>query len=325
MHLLNFHNLNICILSNQTAGTGKTYLGLRILEVLLANTTQWPILIVCYTNHALNQFLEGILKICSDIKLVRIGGDSKSKALEPYKLNNMKGAMDRSRKVMQHIRRELNVNKQQLRLITDGIQVLQKNIEHAADTVRGEELVDVISGHHHYQLSQLADGRNLNVTILNWLGYCAQTDDDDGEAMNNGRINLDDFVPNNHAGDSDASQMVTKHRKSFKNQIIAEIKRSESMAKDQAILVPDISQLPPNDRWNLYRLWLKLYVQELENKIKEKRDEHTKECLRTDDLNRQKDIAIVKDAKIVGMTTTGAAKYRYLIDAVQPKITSKPR
>lgn len=74
-------------------GTGKTYLGLRIVETLLKNKRYWnternarpsPILVICYTNHALDQFLEGISEFTH--KIVRIGGQSKCAALEPFSL-----------------------------------------------------------------------------------------------------------------------------------------------------------------------------------------------------------------------------------------------
>lgn len=71
-------------------GTGKTYLGLRIVETLLKNRGSWidhqrvPILVICYTNHALDQFLEGILQFTKMI--VRIGGQSKCDALKPFSL-----------------------------------------------------------------------------------------------------------------------------------------------------------------------------------------------------------------------------------------------
>ena len=49
-------------------GTGKTFVGLKISQALLANSSIWndsgkksPILMVSYTNHALDQFLEGLL------------------------------------------------------------------------------------------------------------------------------------------------------------------------------------------------------------------------------------------------------------------------
>ncbi len=51
-------------------GTGKTYIGLKIVEALLENKEIWissgtraPILIMCFTNHALDQFLEGIFSV----------------------------------------------------------------------------------------------------------------------------------------------------------------------------------------------------------------------------------------------------------------------
>ena len=48
-------------------GTGKTYVGLKIVQALFKNQQYWhkqmrarsPMLVVCYTNHALDQFLEG--------------------------------------------------------------------------------------------------------------------------------------------------------------------------------------------------------------------------------------------------------------------------
>ena len=51
-------------------GTGKTFLGVRITEMLLHNRSVWcplneqstPILMICHTNHALDQFLELIIK-----------------------------------------------------------------------------------------------------------------------------------------------------------------------------------------------------------------------------------------------------------------------
>ena len=82
-------------------GTGKTFLGLKIVEVLLRNNKFWktdlrrdgvlkpsPILVICYTNHALDQFLEGIAKFTKDI--VRLGGRSKCEAMEMFSLREWK-------------------------------------------------------------------------------------------------------------------------------------------------------------------------------------------------------------------------------------------
>ena len=47
-----------------------------------------PILLVTMTNHALDQFLEGLLK-AGISKLIRVGGQSKSQSLEPHNLNSI--------------------------------------------------------------------------------------------------------------------------------------------------------------------------------------------------------------------------------------------
>ncbi|KAG4066118.1 hypothetical protein HA402_010320 [Bradysia odoriphaga] len=77
-------------------GTGKTYIGLQIMKMLLANNLG-SILVVCYTNHALDQFLEGILSIMDLLniqpygKLVRVGGQSKNDGIQQYNIASIRG------------------------------------------------------------------------------------------------------------------------------------------------------------------------------------------------------------------------------------------
>ena len=68
------------------------------MEICLRNPHFWnpahqkpaPIVVVCYTNHALDQFLEGVLRIFKKLgqfpSLVRVGRRSESKELEPFQL-----------------------------------------------------------------------------------------------------------------------------------------------------------------------------------------------------------------------------------------------
>ena len=74
-------------------GTGKTYIALKVVKCLVDNNEYWfgrgntvgcPILIICFTNHALDQFLEAIVEHCS---IVRLGSQSKSEKLEQYSLS----------------------------------------------------------------------------------------------------------------------------------------------------------------------------------------------------------------------------------------------
>lgn len=71
-------------------GTGKTYIGVKIASTLLRNLSLegTPMLVICYTNHALDQFLEGILGVTNS--MVRLGSQSKSPLLENYTLYNLR-------------------------------------------------------------------------------------------------------------------------------------------------------------------------------------------------------------------------------------------
>ena len=72
-------------------GTGKTYVGLKIAHTLLQNIDIWQkapashILVVCYTNHALDQFVEGLAaKGHEDI--IRCGGRCRNETVLQYTL-----------------------------------------------------------------------------------------------------------------------------------------------------------------------------------------------------------------------------------------------
>ncbi|KAI2478280.1 NFX1-type zinc finger-containing protein 1 [Pyrenophora tritici-repentis] len=72
-------------------GTGKSFVGLQIMRILLGIKDMadlGPIVVVCYTNHALDQFLEHLIKI-GLTKVIRVGGQSHSEMLEGYNLRDI--------------------------------------------------------------------------------------------------------------------------------------------------------------------------------------------------------------------------------------------
>lgn len=68
-------------------GTGKTFIGVQACDLILRHSSE-TILCVCYTNHALDQFLEALLDK-GITQIVRIGSRSKSQRLEPYNLRQL--------------------------------------------------------------------------------------------------------------------------------------------------------------------------------------------------------------------------------------------
>ena len=67
-----------------SSGTGKTFIGVLLAQIILASTNE-IILCVCFTNHALDDFLEGLLD--AGIRdIVRIGGKNSNERLAEFNL-----------------------------------------------------------------------------------------------------------------------------------------------------------------------------------------------------------------------------------------------
>ncbi|KAI9870942.1 MAG: hypothetical protein M1830_003607 [Pleopsidium flavum] len=76
-------------------GTGKTYLGAALAQVILASqskATPKPILTVCMTNHALDSFLEDLIKD-GITKVARLGGGSKEEWTKSHLLRGLSSKM----------------------------------------------------------------------------------------------------------------------------------------------------------------------------------------------------------------------------------------
>ncbi|KAH8889256.1 hypothetical protein GQ53DRAFT_723440 [Thozetella sp. PMI_491] len=82
-------------------GTGKSYLGVKLLQVLVAHTHRktaglGPIIVICYTNHALDQFLKHLDAVGIN-KIIRIGGQSRCNELEGRNLKEVSKETPRTR------------------------------------------------------------------------------------------------------------------------------------------------------------------------------------------------------------------------------------
>ena len=84
---INFTLNNRITLIQGPPGTGKTYVGGNITNILLKKVKS-PILVVCYTNHALDQFIEHIMEYNKNI--VRIGGRCKNEKIKQFMIKNLR-------------------------------------------------------------------------------------------------------------------------------------------------------------------------------------------------------------------------------------------
>lgn len=147
-------------------GTGKTFLGLRIVSTLLMNPCAWrgsgddvsPILIVCYTNHALDQFLVGLLGTTKNI--VRLGGRCKDERLEGYMLKKNEDELSRD---LKRLKWELHTERDEAEHELDCIQDASKGLNDNIGIVSWES----------FQLYQVPSAAHTNVppdfSVVSWL------------------------------------------------------------------------------------------------------------------------------------------------------------
>ncbi|XP_059152113.1 NFX1-type zinc finger-containing protein 1-like [Physella acuta] len=156
-------------------GTGKTFIGLMVMKALLWNKQIWtgdeeqkPILLVCYTNHALDQFLEGILNFFQG-KMVRVGSRSKSERLEEYNLRGMRHRARENRAVplevhlaKQQTRNKMNDMKADIHKEAAKLEILEREI------VKETFLKPFIDPEQYNSLT--ANSRAGTAIIPEWLG-----------------------------------------------------------------------------------------------------------------------------------------------------------
>uniref|UniRef100_A0A8D1FXU5 RZ-type domain-containing protein n=1 Tax=Sus scrofa TaxID=9823 RepID=A0A8D1FXU5_PIG len=382
-------------------GTGKTYVGLKIVQALLTNEPVWqislqkfPILVVCYTNHALDQFLEGIYK-CQKTSIVRVGGRSNSEILKQFTLRELRNKREFRRNLPMHLRRAymsiMTQMKESEQELHEGAQTLECTMR---GVLREQHLEKYISPQHWKSLMNgpVQDSEWVcfqgwkHSMMLEWLGLGVgsftqnvtppgpestaqaegEEEEEEGEEESslieiaeeadliqadrvieeeevvrprrrkkeeNGAIQelaqellamrLDNLGPRTSAGQKQAAgewETQRSQKKKMKKKVKVELRKLNTMTEAEASEIQDVWQLDLNSRWQLYRLWLQRYQADTRQKILGYERQYRTSAERMAELRLQEDLHILKDAQVVGMTTTGAAKYRQILQKVEPRI-----
>ncbi|NXR22404.1 ZNFX1 protein, partial [Cinclus mexicanus] len=378
-------------------GTGKTYVGLKIVQALLTNDRVWqgtylkrPILIVCYTNHALDQFLEGILPFQDD-GIVRIGGRSSSVALHRFTLKELKRINYRFHLVdyfsgdyahimskMKETEQELLEGARRLECTTHGVvseHYLKPHMapQHWASLKMGLEDDEVFCiGSRHslilewlgLRVSAFTQNAAENIWAENPGGQQEREEEGEDEAeeellkipemadlIEAERVIEDEKIANpwrrkeeddlavqelarsmlameldQEEGKAQPQQEAMQweitpgHWRKIKQKMKAELHKLNTMTELEASAIQNVWQLDLSSRWRLYRLWLKTYQGFIREDILHLEEKYQEAAERLKRLKLQQDLCILSQARIVGMTTTGAAKYRQILQYIQPQI-----
>ncbi|PVD21343.1 hypothetical protein C0Q70_19516 [Pomacea canaliculata] len=271
-------------------GTGKTYVGLKVAKVLLDNREVWtsktdakPMLVVCYTNHALDQFLEGILEFCPD-GIVRIGNRCKTEQLDRFNLKQIRAQIRKEKRVKLDIRNSINDCFKGLCNLRERVERVSARLEATTKGILGENaLKEAIPSYHYISLVR---NRQTGLT-----GAPSRDKDTNGW------------------------EMPKAQRKQQERRLQHLLKTSQAMSEREASAITDVwsHRLQVKDRVRLYLFWLDRYQTSLKDSIKDEADTYEEESKRLQELKFAEDRDILRSKAVIGMTTTGAARYRSVL------------
>ena len=326
-------------------------MGLKIVRALLENRHVWDsekkssILMVCYTNHALDQFLEGVLKF-HQTGIIRVGGRSSSESLQAYNLNEYTTSSGNQRQI-----------KEEMTKCQEAIERAIGRLARSKNSIlTAEELRDFAKWNHVKRLRGKEHRHETqgNSVVEHWLGakhsnQCNNIDHSvPGGAINPGygektvsspddtfRIDVDrdaDLIQSQRMLDDNSFELIVgMHSTTQIRQLSStlsrdqmKILRGESTLKPftagEIVRVKQVWDLSVNDRWRLYLSWLRLYQENCKEQISRKIQEYERICKRSREIRDSEELQVLREAVVIGMTTTGAAKYRTIVEDTQPTI-----
>ena len=297
-------------------GTGKTHIGLKIVEALFHNRASWDpqststIMVVCYTNHALDQFLEEIIKqigvkVHKNTKVRRVGGRSKSQLLKEYNINN-------------YVYNHLHATK-----IFGFWKKRNSRIAKQIDTLNELEKKNFYPNELHvYTFFFRAEFRNeLIIThpfvtnastenVMEWLGFQPA----------NPPAPLYDTVEDDRrmAGEAAEQDIIYEYGAEEIRRFFETLSRVEALTEKRA---EKVSQLKPEEvepyiRLQLFKYCLLSTREKLQEALKEGKSEEEK----YEEKRKLAMIRCLREADLIGLTTTMAAKQNRLLSEVDAKI-----
>ncbi|XP_067659756.1 NFX1-type zinc finger-containing protein 1-like [Haliotis asinina] len=380
-------------------GTGKTYLGIKIMKTLLHNSHVWlqgqanlPILVVCYTNHALDQFLEGILKFFKG-RLIRVGARSKSETMQEYSLRNARQRVRdlRSLPVAVHsgkmeTLRAMNSLKAEIHTTAAKLEVAEREILHerCLKDFMTETIASCFTVGNDYETCQIATWLGIKKRLFDieetgeYLQHVLEerklADEEEEEEyeeeemidievhQSQRRLEEDLFDSDDEYADDDvlskaqsldadiqhvrkeciglnisnldastvtmfmSPQMKKIHedkqrqKRSLKVSLIKKLRSTDRMTSREAENVRNIWRLRIKDRWRLYRYWVDVLCRQAKGEIRDKEGDYRRLTKQYKEVLMQEDRTILQNCSIIGMTTTGAARYQRVLNEIGPKI-----
>ena len=341
-------------------GTGKTFIGLKVARALLTNKAVWSagenkqaLLVVCYTNHALDQFLCGIHSFFTG-EIIRIGGRSANEEMQQHGIKTMykyitsdvREASDVARASAVRTEERINELKEQIYRLdreivkTDQLTQYMDKFREPLQTVFEQK----IKQRNHNNSNSSAETLDL---IHEWLGCGVLRSRPDiivhfehNELERKPLVQKAGKTNDKHHAANETTSRYYEETGCISKCIVKSSIETGSDKKRFAIDVPNsvaykdivpmnekskekirkIWQIRFSERWELYKSWTEELKHDLIEKLKEYEENYLQCCQDIKHSTRDKHIQALKQADVIGMTTTGAAKHYEILQSIKPKI-----
>ncbi|KFM65147.1 NFX1-type zinc finger-containing protein 1, partial [Stegodyphus mimosarum] len=135
-----------------------------------------------------------------------------------------------------------------------------------------------------------------------------------------GNSNESEFVEGECENDLTEGEWKVYVSKKDKAYIRKKLKSTRAMTPNQVNAVRNVWDLSLDERWSLYMYWVQCYMKHLNTEI-----ERDQKCLfdthaELQEIRNEENVFVLRKCDVVGMTTTGAAKYRDILKRLNPQI-----
>jgi AAA domain len=302
-------------------GTGKTFMALKIAEILIHNKRRLginkPILVVSLTNHALDQFLVGMLKFTK--RLVRIGGQSKNTELDKFTIKSINIPRSHHHTVLKN--------------------TLDAQRGHLMEFQRRLDEINSVLACEGILINPLWQGENVDLQVwllgppLSSLVYEEETFISFRDLLNRMESNTQKNLGNAQKSENDDE---------FKQKKIRAINKTDEFLKNElSYLVSFFASFKENYAPEEVEYQLETHPQEirddveklqcyfqmlkeekvlLEKKVLDLQGKISRKCIELYEVKNMEKIEHLCHQDVIGLTTTGAARMHKMLAAIGCKI-----
>ncbi|XP_030850127.1 NFX1-type zinc finger-containing protein 1 [Strongylocentrotus purpuratus] len=316
-------------------GTGKTYVGLKLIQIFVLNKDRWshvadsptkgndggPLLFMCASKETLDDCLTGV-SFFQRSGIVRWAGQYTRKTLEGYQIENLREDKAAS------IASEDHLSSKKLENRKRRLGNVQVNIANLRTKIFPEEILKVVMDEKHYQKLKAGTELNSCSVILEWLLSDNSCGDDMHKLEEGIPFGLSRFTCQDGDGDAWFEQSLPfvldslAPNLSYQTRIFVskQFTSRDKMTDSESKKVEDVWGLHSRDRWRIYQFW----ISKLEARGRQRAIAIFKEmeqiCLDCQKMHDVIDESILSSASVIGMTASSAAKNRRVLQRINPRV-----